>query len=280
MMLVAIAAVAAAVAADQLATGAAGRTGSVAADGVVLVTGATGRTGSLVYNALRNARGPHGVRALVRHRAKARKVLDCTECDEADGVFVGDVTHADDLEAPFAGVASAVILTSSMPYKLANGSWTYPPGGSPREVDWLGQDNQVAAARRAGAQRVVLVSSMGTTQPDSPLDKLGGGYALFYKAQGELSLLSSASALNFTIVKPAGLLDEPGGRRRLLVGRNDELARNRALMTVPRADVAALVVAALDARAPSNLRFDLASDPAGPPTTDLRELLTEARRLW
>ena len=34
-------------------------------------------------------------------------------------------------------------------------------------------------------RHVLLVSSMGTTQPDTFLDKLGDGHALFYKLNGK-----------------------------------------------------------------------------------------------
>ena len=41
------------------------------------------------------------------------------------------------------------------------------------------------AALSAGVRHVLLVSSMGTTQPDTFLDKLGDGHALFYKLNGK-----------------------------------------------------------------------------------------------
>lgn len=40
------------------------------------------------------------------------------------------------------------------------------------------------AALRAGVQHVLLVSSMGTTQPDSYLDKLADGHVMWYKLNG------------------------------------------------------------------------------------------------
>jgi hypothetical protein len=40
------------------------------------------------------------------------------------------------------------------------------------------------AALSAGVEHVLLVSSMGTTQPDTFLDLLGEGHALFYKLNG------------------------------------------------------------------------------------------------
>ena len=54
----------------------------------ILVTGATGRTGALLYNSLRASWQVSGqVRAFVRSRDKARRVLGCNECDVRDAAF-------------------------------------------------------------------------------------------------------------------------------------------------------------------------------------------------
>lgn len=65
---------------------------------------------------------------------------------------------------------------------------------------------QVVAATSAGVKQVLLVSSMGTTEPDSFLDKLAGGHSLFFKLNAEAVVMSSN--IPFTVVKPSGLLDE------------------------------------------------------------------------
>ena len=36
-----------------------------------------------------------------------------------------------------------VILTSSYPQKDPNGTWFFPPGEFPRDIDWIGSNNQV-----------------------------------------------------------------------------------------------------------------------------------------
>ena len=51
----------------------------------------------------------------------------------------------------------------------------YSSGGYPKDIDWMGNKNQVIAAKKAGVKHVLLVSSMGTTVPDSFLDTLGHG---------------------------------------------------------------------------------------------------------
>jgi hypothetical protein len=134
-------------------------------------------------------------------------------------------------------VTRLIILSGSVPLKADNGTYYFPPGGYPKDVDFNGVKKQVyctltcsccrvprylvyvslwvsvvpnpvqvIAAQKAGVKHVLLVSSMGTTTPNSFLDRLGNGQALFYKLNGEAALMSAG--LPFTIVKPAGLLGE------------------------------------------------------------------------
>jgi nucleoside-diphosphate-sugar epimerase len=41
------------------------------------------------------------------------------------------------------------------------------------QIDWLGQKVQIDAAKAAGVKQVVLVSSMGGTDPNHFLNKMG-----------------------------------------------------------------------------------------------------------
>mmetsp|Transcript_15635 Transcript_15635/g.43735 ORF Transcript_15635/g.43735 Transcript_15635/m.43735 type:complete len:298 (+) Transcript_15635:91-984(+) len=238
--------------------------------GPVLVTGATGRTGSLLYESLKS----HGleVKALVRNATKARERLSCGACGTEDGIFVGDVTDPSSMTASFHGVKQLVILTASYPLKLPNGSYYFPEGGYPKDIDWQGSNNQVRCAHDAGVDHVLLVSSMGTTEPDSFLDLLGNGHDLFYKLNGEADLM--ASGMPFTIVKPGGLLDDAGGQHLLLAGHNDDLERPR----VTRADVADVLLHAIMMPSESKwLRFDLSSDATKCATGDFKALFQDAR---
>ncbi len=70
------------------------------------------------------------------------------------------------------------------------------------QVDWLGQKAQIDAAKAAGIKRVVLVSSMGGTEVDSNLNRLGNGNILQWKRKAEQYLI--ASGLEYTIIHPGG----------------------------------------------------------------------------
>ena len=70
------------------------------------------------------------------------------------------------------------------------------------QVDWVGQKAQVDAAKAAGVKRVVLVGSMGGTDPDNRLNLLGNGNILLWKRKAEQYLVSSG--LTYTIIHPGG----------------------------------------------------------------------------
>jgi nucleoside-diphosphate-sugar epimerase len=99
------------------------------------------------------------------------------------------------------------------------------------------------AAERAGVRPYVLVSSMGVEQaregtPDG-VDPVMAVY-LQAKLRAEEDVLPR-TALATTVLRPGGLIDEPGTGRVLL-------ARSTGYGSVPRDDVAAVLVALIDAR--------------------------------
>lgn len=181
---------------------------------VVLVSGATGRTGSLAYAALaaRAGAAPLSTRALVRNATKAREVLGCGACTAAEGVFVGDVTGELPQEA-FDGVDALIVATSSAPRQLPNGTWSYPKGGSPEDVDFRGTLNQVRWSRAAprhqssgaGGKGAPKTASCGAGAPSRPCSALGarGGVTAKVRTTRVCSVLSAASCL----------LRRPRGRR-------------------------------------------------------------------
>ena len=234
----------------------------------VLITGATGRTGSLLFNSLK-AHRVH-VRAFVRSAEKAAEYLNCSKCDESEGIYVGDVNDTAALNHAALGVSAVAICAGVS----GNGSDT------PEEivaVEFHGVQNTLAAlaepanvaARGISGLRLVLLSSMGTTEPNNP------DLVLFYKLQAEAFL--GASGVPFAIVKPCGLLNTAGGSMKLLVGHDDTLLETRPPL-ISRADVAAVLEAALSYET-SALRLDLCSK-IGEPPTDLHALLDEARYPW
>lgn len=78
-------------------------------------------------------------------------------------------------------------------------------------MDWEGQKRQFDAAQVAGVKQVVVISSMGGTQPDNTLNKIGDGNILVWKRKAEQYLV--ASGLTYTIIHPGGALPILAGRK-------------------------------------------------------------------
>ena len=94
-----------------------------------------------------------------------------------------------------------------------------------QQVDWLGQKAQIDAAKAAGVKQVVVVGSMGVTQPENFLNTLGNGNILLWKRRAEQYLVESG--VPYTIIHPGGLLDAKGGERELMLGVDDKLLQRK-----------------------------------------------------
>jgi len=270
------------------------RTVAVACSGEpmkVVVTGAAGRTGALVTQKLAERPG-FQPRAVVRSDSSKAKVVGLGVKDS--DVFFVDVAagRAEDYAKAFEGADALVIATSGvpklLPFSLIKVFWAkftgktgvmpdfaWKEGQYPEKVDWLGQKAQVDAAKAAGIKRVVVVGSMGGTQPDNTLNNFGkpNGDILKWKRKAEQYLI--ASGLSYTIVHPGGLLDEEGGKRELVVDVDDKLLE-RKVRSIPRADVAEVCVQCLSIPETENRAFDVISLPPEEgkgPTTDFAALI-------
>ncbi|XXG75224.1 hypothetical protein AAC387_Pa07g3780 [Persea americana] len=227
----------------------------------VLVTGAGGRTGHIVYKKLKERTDQFIARGLVRTPESKEKIRG------GDDVFVGDIRDAESIVPAVQGIDALIILTSAM-VKVRPSSdpskggreFYFEDGAYPEQVDWIGQKDQIDAAKSAGVKHIVLVGSMGGTIPNHPLNSFGNGNILVWKRKSEQYLADSG--VPYTIIRPGGLLDTEGGLRELLVGKDDELLKTET-KTIPRADVAEVCVQALQFEEAKFKAFDLASKPEG-----------------
>jgi len=235
----------------------------------VLVTGAGGRTGGIAFGKLKKMSDKFVTRGLVRKEG----------AEHVEGLFIGDITKPETLKSAFEGIDALIIVTSAVPkmkpgYDPSKGGppeFYFEEGGMPEEVDWIGQKNQVDAAKAAGAKHIVVVGSMGGQDPNNPLNALGNGKILIWKRKAEEYL--SQSGVPYTIIRAGGLLDKEGGVREIIVGKDDELLKT-ATKSIPRTDVAELTVQALLIKESENKAFDAATKPEGEgtPTTDFKAL--------
>lgn len=231
----------------------------------VLVTGAAGRAGSLVFELLQNAGDKFSVTGLVRDKSKAAEKPQL----KSGQLIEGDIKLPETLVPAMEGKDALVVLTSAVPRLEPPKEEGMPPsfyfeaGGMPEDVDWLGARTQIDLAKSLKLKHIVFVGSMGSTDENNALNKLGNGNILKFKRKAETYLIDSG--VPYTIINPAGLLDTPPNERELIVGRADEIFELYARQDcgISRADVARVVVSALETPSARNKAFDLASKPVG-----------------
>jgi uncharacterized protein YbjT (DUF2867 family) len=195
--------------------------------------------------------GGHGKIAMLLHpllvaRGDAPRAI-IRNPDQADDVraagaepMVFDLEASDDVMPAIEGADAIVFAAGAGPGSGAERKWTVDYGAAAKLID---------AAKRAGVDRYVIVSSIGADNPPAEGGDVFGEY-LRAKAKADDDL--AASGLDYTIVRPGMLTDnEPTG----LVAAAEELPRAE----IPRADVAAVVAAALHKPATIGKAFTLVS---------------------
>jgi uncharacterized protein YbjT (DUF2867 family) len=106
------------------------------------------------------------------------------------------------------------------------------------------------AAERAGVRRFLVVSSMGADAGSTYSEPV---FAAYLRAKGAADdAVRARTSLDWTILRPGALTDEPGtGKVRL--------AERTGRGSVPRDDVAAVLVALLDTPATAGMTLELVS---------------------
>jgi uncharacterized protein YbjT (DUF2867 family) len=149
-----------------------------------------------------------------------------------------DLEGDDDVIEAISGAEAVVFAAGAGPGSGA---------GRKRSMDLGGAVKLIDAARAEGVDRYLMVSAMGAADPPVEGGEVFGEYL---RAKAEADRVLAASGLAFTIVRPGGLTDDPGTG---LVQLGERLDRGQ----VPRADVAAVLVAALRAGSTIGKTFEL-----------------------
>jgi uncharacterized protein YbjT (DUF2867 family) len=181
------------------------------------------------------------VRALSRDLQKARALLG-----ENLEVVEGDTLRLDTVHAAVQGVHTVICATGARPAEERR---------NPEQVDFEGVSNLVVAAASAGVRRFLLVSSIGVTQPEHPVSQFG--HVLAAKRRGEDAVRRSGMA--YTIVRPGGITDGPGGQG-LTIGQGDLISG-----TISRADLAEVLIRALQTDATRYATFEVVESEGAPP---------------
>ncbi|MEA2135632.1 MAG: hypothetical protein QOC68_3541 [Solirubrobacteraceae bacterium] len=186
----------------------------------VLVAGGHGKIARHLLRLL--AQQGHHARGLIRNPDHAADL-------EADGAVpvLCDLEHDD--PRPHLGAAEAIVFAAGA-----------GPGSGPerkRTVDYGGAVKLIEAAAELGVRRYLMVSSMGADDPASATEAMRP----YQQAKHDADEALAASGLEWTIVRPGGLTDEPGSG---LVAIAERLGRSGQ---VPRQDVALVLLECLGA---------------------------------
>jgi uncharacterized protein YbjT (DUF2867 family) len=151
---------------------------------------------------------------------------------------LADMERLDDLSGFVDGADAVVFAAGAGPGSGAERKRTVDLGAAVKLLD---------AARRTGARRYLMVSSMGAGDPAA------GGDAMrpYLEAKAEADAALAASDLDWTIVRPGRLTDDPG------TGLVDVAPSLGSLREITRDDVAAVLAACLDEPRTIRATFEL-----------------------
>lgn len=144
-----------------------------------------------------------------------------------------DLEGDDDVAAAVAGADAVVFAAGAGPGSGAERKATVDLGGAVKLIE-------------AGVRRYVMVGAIGADRPEGWSDDMRP----YYEAKAEADRRLAESGLDWTIVRPGGLTNDPGTG---LVRAGQRLDYGR----IPRADVAAVVLAVLDTPGTVGVAFDL-----------------------
>jgi uncharacterized protein YbjT (DUF2867 family) len=213
----------------------------------ILVAGGSGRAGRVVLRQL--GAEPLTVRATTRSLSVANErpgmVTEGIEWVEAD------VRDPNDTRRALQDVDLVICVIGSRELSGPN---------SAEFVDYGGVKNLVDAAVEANVRHFVLLTAIGASDPQSFANKLFKG-ALEWRFKGEEHL--RASGLAYTIVRPAGLTDEPGGAKGVRLYQGDDW-RSHLRKTISREDLARVLIASLTAPGARNATFEIANEADEP----------------
>ena len=198
----------------------------------ILVAGATGRTGRLIVHKL--VEGGYIPHVLVRDLPAAQKLFEETVI-----YHHGDVREIESILPAMAGIDAVI---------SAVGSRTPVGKNCPKHVDYEGVAHLVEAATIHRVARFILISSIAVTRPTHPMNCFGK--ILDWKLKGEDSLRHSG--LDYTIIRPGGLKDTPGGQRALILDQGDRISGS-----ISREDVAETCLYALNYPQPLCATFEV-----------------------
>ncbi|AWB93530.1 SDR family oxidoreductase [Aeromicrobium chenweiae] len=121
-----------------------------------------------------------------------------------------------------------------------------------KTVDLGGSLKSIDGATRAGVSRFVQISAMGVDEPLA--DDTEDTWVAYVEAKRDADVALRDSSLDWTIVRPGGLTDDPGTGSITLAEKVDR-------GQIPRADVAALIATVLPDRSTYGKQWEVIGGP-------------------
>ena len=200
----------------------------------VVVVGANGQIGKQLVKLLKDS-DDHSVTAFVRTEQQAREFEDL-------GVkaVLGNLEGAvGELEEALKG-SDAVVFTAG-----SGGQTGYD---KTLLIDLDGAVKVIEAAENAGIQRFIMVSALQAHNRQNWSEQIKP----YYVAKHYADRMLVQSKLTYTIIRPGGLLNEPGTGK-------VTIAENLETGSIPREDVAKTILAVINEESTFNKSFDLMS---------------------
>ena len=203
----------------------------------VLVVGANGQIGQKIVKQIQDSE-EHSVVAMVRKNEQKEQL----EKEGIEAVLANLEDSVDNLAKALSG-ADAVIFSA--------GSGGSTGADKTLLIDLEGAIKMMEASEQAGVDRFLIISALGADKRENWNEKIKSYYVAKYYADKVLE----KSNLNYTIIRPGALVNEPGTGN---VWEGTEFEYGK----IPREDVARVAVTSLTAEQTYRKAFNLISGDA------------------
>ena len=203
----------------------------------VLVVGANGQIGQKIVKQIQDSE-EHSVVAMVRKNEQKEQL----EKEGIEAVLANLEDSVDNLAKVLSG-ADAVIFSA--------GSGGSTGADKTLLIDLDGAIKMMEASEQAGVDRFLIISALGADKRENWSEEIKSYYVAKYYADKVLE----KSNLNYTIIRPGALVNEPGTGN-VWAGTEFEYGK------IPREDVAKVAVTSLTAEQTYRKAFNLISGDA------------------
>ena len=198
----------------------------------IVVVGANGQIGKKLVHLIKEE-GQHNVRAMIRKKEQAEEFKN-------NGIDTVLANLEDNVDA----IAKAIEGADMICFSAGSGGST----GLDKTllIDLDGAVKVVEAAEKVGVKRFIMVSALQANNRDNWNEDIKP----YYVAKHYADRMLENSTLTYTIIRPGGLLNEPGTGK-IHVGQKITTG------SIPREDVARTILAAFTNEHTYNKSFDL-----------------------